>query len=101
MLEGSIIRQKRLVPRPLLRQQPALIFGKHAVQNRLFLLDLLYQGYHRIIIGGDNMAQRHFMYILGGQADLRQPAFAVHEIINNIGGARIYLADIDHGKNVG
>ncbi len=46
------------------------------------------------------MAESHFMNIHGRLGDFRQPAFAIHIIIGNIGGVCIYIVDIDKGKNI-
>ena len=40
------------------------------------------------------------MYVHGGLADFRQPAFAVHIIIGDIGGICVHVMYTDDGKNV-
>ena len=99
MLKGCIVRQQRFILRPGFVYHMIRIFRKHIIQSGLLLLDLLYKDDHCIVIRGDDMAERHFMYVHGGLADLCQPALAVHIIIGNIGGACIHVPYIKNRRN--
>ncbi len=60
------------------------VFLKHLIQKSFFLLDLLYERNHGVVIGGDDMAQGHLMYVHGGLTDFRQTALAVHIVVSDV-----------------
>ena len=98
--ERIIVGKKGFIPGTVFGAHIGFIFRKHVIQKRLVCLDLPDQNNHGIVIRCNDMAQGHFVNIHGRLADFGQPAFSFHIIIGDIGGAGIYIADIDNGKNI-
>ncbi len=100
MLEGGIIVQKRFIPRLVLLYDKLSVLREHVVQKRLFLLNLLNQENHGVIIRSHDMAQGHLVYVHGCLAYFSQPFFAFHIVVRDVGGACVYITDINNRKNV-
>ena len=56
MLEGGIVLQQGVILRPVVLYYKSLILGEHIIQKRFFLLDLLDQENHGVIIRGHDVA---------------------------------------------